>query len=215
MARPTAVIWDMDGTLLDSAVVLPDAVIASVALAGGPSLTPDEVLAAYSVGPPEAILGHLLGRAASAEETEHFYGVLDATAPGRVRPFPGVPEALATLTVGTPQAVCTGNSRRAAQTLLGAAGLLGYFEVSVGGDEVARPKPQPDGLWETCARLGVTPSATVYVGDSPLDLEAARRGGLVAVAAGWGHFYREHSRPAADVVLAHPGEVLTLLDGGS
>jgi phosphoglycolate phosphatase-like HAD superfamily hydrolase len=103
----------------------------------------------------------------------------------------------------------TGASAKAAQILLGAAGLSERFKVVVGGDEVPRPKPDPAGIRLACQRLGVAPRAVAYLGDATVDVEAARRAGAQALAAGWGHqFSDQHD---ADRVFREPRDLLTLL----
>jgi len=82
--------------------------------------------------------------------------------------------------------------------------------VLVGGDEVARPKPAPDGVLMIAAALGVRPDELAYVGDSPPDARAARAAGSHAALAAWGHMY-DPAEPA-DSVLARPGDALALLD---
>jgi len=74
---------------------------------------------------------------------------------------------------------------------------------------VARPKPWPDGIEQACRELGVAPGDAAYVGDAPNDLEAARRSGALAVAAGWGHQFRPDE--PADLVAPTPGDLLALL----
>jgi HAD superfamily hydrolase (TIGR01509 family) len=198
-------VWDMDGTLLDSTVAVPAAFAAAVARLGGPAVTPEQVVASYARGTPETILAHLTGRDIAAAEAEAYYREL---ADARVAPYPGVREALSELrTLRHAVAVFTGASRRAAQMLLRAAGLT--VDVLVGGDEVARPKPAGDGLLLAAARLGAAPGQLAYIGDSPLDLRAARAAGCHGAAAAWGHQY-QRAEPA-DYTLAAPGDVLVLL----
>ena len=84
-----------------------------------------------------------------------------------------------------------------------------YFIAVVGGDEVERPKPAPDGIDLACGRLGVSPDSAAYIGDAPNDLEAARRSGALAVAAAWGYQYREGER--SDEVVHHPKDTLRLV----
>jgi HAD superfamily hydrolase (TIGR01509 family) len=209
-ARPplAAVVFDMDGTLIESSRVLPAAYIAAVEAAGGPTLSPQTVVDAYSVGPPSAMLTHLLGRPSSLEEVDDYHDRLRAAAHD-VAPYAGVRETLEALRGRVGVAVYTGASSRAARILLAASDLLPYFDVVIGGDDVARPKPAPDGIELACERLGVLTSAAAYIGDAPNDLEAARRSGAMAVAAAWGHQYRpgEH----ADGVLDEPHDVLALI----
>ncbi|TCI99359.1 HAD-IA family hydrolase [Aeromicrobium sp. IC_218] len=199
------VVWDMDGTLLDSTRVVPDAFVGAIAELGGPRVARDDVVAAYSLGVPEVLLAHFLGRDLDEGEAEAYYGRLrDA----QVAPYPGIAETLESLrSQGRQVAVFTGASTRAARTLLDAAGLT--VDVLVGGDDVGRPKPAPDGVVEAARRLGAGPGHVVYVGDAPTDMQAARAAGAVAAAASWGHLY-DPDEPF-DHALTEPRDVLRLL----
>jgi phosphoglycolate phosphatase-like HAD superfamily hydrolase len=87
--------------------------------------------------------------------------------------------------------------------------LLAHFKVVVGGDEVPLPKPDPAGIRLACDRLGVDTRDVAYIGDAAVDVEAARRAGALALAAGWGHLFSDQHKAAC--VLREPGELLTLL----
>jgi HAD superfamily hydrolase (TIGR01509 family) len=201
-----AVVWDMDGTLLDSSAAAPAAYAAAVLELGGREVTAEEVIAAYPLGPPAVILARLLGRPVMDSETEAYYSRLGQAS---VEPYPDVATTLSELRArGHVVAVFTGASRRAAGLLLAAAGLTA--DVLVGGEEVARPKPAPDGLVLAAARLGLGPAELAYVGDSPLDTRAAKAAGSHAAAASWGHMY-DAAEPA-DSILTAPGQALDLLD---
>src|SRR5439155_16422154 len=119
--------------LIDSATVIPDAYIACISPLGGPSHTPSDIIAAYSVGPPEAMLTHLLGRPSTSGEVDDYHARLERLARS-VTVYPGIEETLSTLASQVPLAVFTGASLRACGTLLEAAGLLGSFAALVGGD---------------------------------------------------------------------------------
>jgi HAD superfamily hydrolase (TIGR01549 family) len=210
-----AVVWDMDGTLIDSATVVPDAYITAVTRLGGRRLNRAEVIAFYHIGPPRRMLTELLGRACGDDEVAEYHACLRATA-AQALPYPGIVDALEALRPRLPLAVFTGADRDAALILLEASGLLPYFERVVGGDEVERQKPAPDGILLACAALGVEPAAAAYVGDSSSDLLAARASGGLAVAASWGHMYSaETGDHTADVVLTTPRELVTALDAGA
>ena len=179
--------------------------MAAVRRLGGADLTPAEVVASYSLGPPDVLLAHLLGRDLTAGESDAYYDELSAVT---ARAYPGVEEVLAALrSRGHRVAVFTGASSRAATLLLPAAGIA--VDVLVGGDEVARPKPAADGLLLTARRLGIAPGDLAYIGDAPNDLRAATAAGGISAAAAWGHQY-EVAEPA-DVTLATPAEALALL----
>ncbi len=211
-AAVRAVVWDMDGTLIDSSAVVPDAYITVISRRGGPRYSRDDIIAAYRYGPPNLMLTELLGRACTSEDVDAYHACLRATAAGAL-PYPGIVDVLDMLRRRRiPQAVFTGAHHHGARILLEANGLLPHFARVIGGDEVAHQKPAPDGVLLACAALGVEPSATAYVGDAPGDLAAARAAGALAVAAGWGHFFR--AAALADLVLATPRQLLSVLDSG-
>jgi HAD superfamily hydrolase (TIGR01509 family) len=201
----TALIWDMDGTLLDSSSAVPAAYLAALDRIGAPVASTADVIAAYPLGPPEVILPHLAGRSVTVQEMEAYYQELAGVS---VRPYPGVAGVVARLADrGEPLAVFTGASTRAALTLLASAGLVA--DVLVGGDQIGRPKPAPDGVLLAASRLGAQPGELAYIGDAPVDLRAARAAGSHAAAAAWGHLY-DPAEPA-DSVLAAPADALRLL----
>jgi len=197
-------VWDMDGTLIDSGVVVPAAYVATVRELGGPPVTPAQVVERYWLGTPELILADLLGLDVAGAAADDYYRRL---AGASVALYPGVQAVLAELRRRShPVAVFTGSSSRAAAILLTSAGVA--VDVVVGGDQVERPKPAGDGLLLTASQLGVPPSSLAYIGDAPNDLRAARAVGGLAAAAAWGHQY-DPAEPA-DVTLAAPGEALQL-----
>jgi HAD superfamily hydrolase (TIGR01509 family) len=204
-----AVVWDMDGTLIDSSTVVPDAYIAAIRRLGGPTLTREAIVAAYSLGPPATMLAHLLGRASTDADVQEYLTGLCAGAAG-ARPYPGIETTLERLRGRVELGVFTGASHSSALILLEAAGLADRFGVVVGGDEVEQQKPAPDGVLLACKSLRVNPASAAYVGDSPSDLQAARSSGARAFAAGWGHLFSPEE--PADLVLDRPEELLDLLD---
>lgn len=196
----TAVVWDMDGTLLDSV----DAIAAAFASAAGRGpIPPDEVERLFRLPTPEAILADLTGHPV---DVDAFYRAL-ADEAARVRPYPGIRDVLTELTV--PTGVFTGSNAVATDVLLRATDLRDLFGVVVAGDDVTRRKPDPEGLELVCRRLGVPAASVLYVGDSATDLETARRAGATPVAAAWGHNHRPSDGDA--VVCPHPRDVLALL----
>ncbi len=207
-APARAVIWDMDGTLVDSSAAVPDAFIETVRRLGGPEMTREEVVSYYDAGAPHVMLGLMLGRTGTPEDGELYHDVL-AELGHEVLVHDGVEDVLGELRGrGVPLAVFTGNSVEAARILLGATGLAAYFDQVVGGNQVPNPKPAPDGVLRAAELLGVDPSECLYVGDSPLDVGAGSDAGATPVAAGWGHLYAEEH---AVTIARTPAEVLALV----
>jgi HAD superfamily hydrolase (TIGR01509 family) len=209
MAGLRALVFDMDGTLIDSTEAVTTAYRDAVLRRGGRRYDAGEIVGAYGLGPPLAILTHLLGRSADDADLGAYHTFL-AELVGLVVVYPGIREALGDLrAAAVPLAIFTGASSRAAHVVLAGTDLAEYFAVVVGGDQVARPKPAPDGVELACRRLGVEPRSAGYVGDSPLDLEAARRSGARAIASAWGHLYVPDA--PSDVTVSDPRELLALV----
>lgn len=206
--RPRALVWDMDGTLIDSATVVPDAFIATVDALAGQGYDRADVVALYSLGAPPAMLTRMLARPATLEDVDAYHRELAGRADA-VRAYPGIIETLTVLRPRLPMAVFTGASTQAAEILLRAAGLDGFFDVVVGGDQISRPKPDPEGIVRACGLLGVAPAATAYVGDAPTDLLAAERSGARPLAAAWGHLHSVAA--AADRAVERPTDLIGLL----
>jgi HAD superfamily hydrolase (TIGR01509 family) len=204
-----AIVFDMDGTLVDTGATVPAAYAATVVALGGPTVPNAAVVAAYPLGATKAILEHFLARDVSADEVENYYARLAATGP--IEPYPGVRAALAALHGRVPLGVYTGAGVQASRIVLERAGLAELVDTVVGGDEVTRPKPDPEGLLLAARRLGVPVNVTAYVGDAVRDIEAAQACGALPVAAAWGQEYTGDARFAH--VLNDPAALAGLVWG--
>src|SRR6478672_4612240 len=206
-----AVVFDMDGTLIDSSRVVPAAFIATSEELGGPPLDRDEVIASYVPGPPATIMEHFLGRPVEPSEIDGYHARLRAEAErGGVQPYRGIPEALEALARFAALGVYTNADLGNVDVLLGAAGLRDRFAVVVGAVEVAPNfTPARDGRLLAGGRLRVPAARTSYVGDSPEDGETADHAGALAVAARWGHLMEDVG--GFDVVADRPTDLPTVL----
>jgi N-acetyl-D-muramate 6-phosphate phosphatase len=205
-----AVLFDLDGTLVDSA---PDLAASANALrehAGLPPLPLAELRPHVGSG-ARGMLGAALdlrphhdGYEAQRQAflADYATRLLDATTL-----FDQVPVLLASL--GRPWGIVTNKTLALAQPIQ--QRLLPSARTLVGGDCTGQRKPHPASLLEAARRLGVAPEACVYVGDDPRDMQAARAAGMAALAAGWGYLGVEAPIESwsADAVLEQP---LHLLD---
>lgn len=199
-----AVVFDLDGTLVDSA---PDLHAAAVEMMQALDLPPPslaETLSDVGNGIP-ALVTRSLTRvgapdAQHAEALRHFMTSYQGAPAVLTRPYPGVPEALAALrekdiTLG----VCTNKPEGMAWQVLEEIGLAGFFAGLVGGDSLPQRKPDAAPLRKVLERLGVAGQAALYVGDSEVDAATAVAAGLPFALFTRG--YRKS--PVADIAHDH------------
>ncbi|MFB7515233.1 HAD-IA family hydrolase [Streptomyces sp. NPDC056144] len=129
--------------------------------------------------------------------------------------FPGVRELLHELRARRiPLAVATGKAGDRARSLLSELGLLPLFDIVIGSDQVAHPKPAPDMVLRALSVLGAPPEQTVMVGDAVTDLQSARGAGVVPAAALWAGVDEDVLLAAGpEAVLRRPADLLALCPG--
>lgn len=204
MATDRAVLWDLDGTLLDprgSIRATLDAVLAEQGLA---SFDPET---RRLVGMPLRDILRLRSDDERLVEhmTRRYREVFEADGWRPVRPIPGVLEVVDTMAaVGVPNAVVTTKGEAEATLLLDRLGLRDRFATVVGDDDKRPLKPDAAPLCAACGRLGVAPERSVMVGDTVFDVAAARAAGTHAIGVLWGHGSREELEPDAHWIAADP-----------
>ena len=219
-----AVLFDLDGTLIDS---LPDIAAAVNRLLGAtdrPPLSDAEIRMMIGDGASTlvervfAARGGLPGPVAPL--LARFLAEYEPRAAEATRPFPGVAKTLTTLKAsGLALGVCTNKPSGATTEVLTALGLAGFFAAVIGGDETPALKPDPRHVLAVLERLGVTADRAVLVGDSINDIKAARAAGLPTVAVSFGYTRIPPRQLGADVVIDHfddlPRALAELADSGS
>ncbi len=190
--RPLAVLFDLDGTLIDSIELILNS--AHHAFRDWPRRRPTDEDWLDTVGIP---LAEAMRRYA---ETEDEVALLIANYreyqmehhDRLVRCFDGVPETLATLREhGHPLAVVTSKSDALAQRGLEHVGIAHLFDTIVGCDSCTRHKPHPEPVLVALERMGCDPGEAVFIGDSVHDMESGNAAGVHSIAALWGPFSRQ------------------------
>lgn len=126
-------------------------------------------------------------------------------------PFPGVPEAIASLkNAGFTVGVVTSKRAVLATKSLKAHGLFDAFACVNGAEDSTAHKPDPDPLLTAAKKLGVSPDRCVYVGDSPYDLQAAHAANMPCVGVAWGKFFGRDIllEQMPSVLIASPEELV-------
>jgi phosphoglycolate phosphatase len=210
-----AVLFDLDGTLIDSAADLAAAANAMRTDRGLDALP----LAQYRPHGGSGARG-MLGQAFDVAPgqpgydalKEEFLDCYEGLMLVSTRPFAGVQLELAGLVrAGLAWGIVTNKSERFALPLAKALS-LGAGAI-IGGDTTNHTKPHPAPLLEAARRLGVAPECCLYVGDDERDILAGRAAGMATAVAAWGYLgpQADHDRWGADLDLAAPGELLKVL----
>nr|AXL06075.1 phosphoglycolate phosphatase [uncultured bacterium] len=204
-----AVIFDLDGVVVDSFAVMGEAFAIAYAEVVGDGPAPFEEYRRH-LGRYFPDIMRIMDLPLAMEEpfVRESYRLAD-----QVTVFDGVVELLLTLRVrGLRLAVATGKSGPRARSLLDRLGLLPFFAHVIGSDEVARPKPAPDIVRHALDLLDVPAERAIMIGDAPTDLASARGAGVAAAAALWAHHDDVDELLAAgpDVVLRRPADLLAL-----
>ncbi|HUW99280.1 MAG TPA: HAD-IA family hydrolase [Acidiferrobacter sp.] len=211
----TTVLFDLDGTLADTA---PDLALALAAMrkTGLPDLSYAAVRKATAAG-TEALLRLGLDIEPGTPDYETarlaFLGHYERLIGQATILTPGMAEVLQTLRAhALPWGVVTNKTEVLAQRVLKVLSLDAEAACLVGGDTVTRPKPHPDPLLYACERIGVAPAACVYVGDDQNDILAAHAAGMPGFAAVFGYTSLAEARTwGADALLSTPDDLLAAL----
>lgn len=201
-------IWDLDNTVVGSSKLLWGAFQWVAECFAERSITPGEIVSLY--GPPEdGVIERIVGKEKKEEALRAFYEFYEREHDRLVTVFPEVLEILAYLRKrGVKQALFTAKGRRSALITLRRLNIGHLFELVVCGDEVKRAKPYPDGVTQILEHFQIPPSWALYVGDSPLDAQAAHSAGVAFALALWDSFHRgEAECIQAEYVFSTPQEM--------
>jgi phosphoglycolate phosphatase len=216
-ASVEAVLFDLDGTLVDSA---PDLAGAANELREAHGLQPmafeqlrpmvgsgarGMLNAAFGIGPADPQFDPL---------RTDFLARYEARILRETRVFTRMESVLSALERrGLPWGIVTNKIARFSVPLVEGLGLMPRCAVLISGDSTPHAKPHPQPLLEAASRLGLAPPRCIYIGDDRRDVEAGRSARMPTLAAAWGYLGRDESVHDwnADAVLAHPDELLNWL----
>lgn len=205
------VVWDIDGTILDSQDAVFMALIQVVLERQGRTVSLEELRAAAGIGGDEVLL--LLGF--SSEELEEVHNEWESyfrdysTA---VRHYDGVAETLRALKCrGISMGIVTSKNRREYQSTFVPYGLADFFDVTVCVEDSAKPKPDPAPMLTYLERAGVDASEVLYLGDTENDMRCAEGAGVDHALALWG-CTDQRAVHEATYRLLKPADVLELID---
>ncbi len=207
-SRFDTVIYDLDGTLIDSARDMCVAVSRVLADHGLPPVSDQDVRifmgqgSKITMGKAFAKNGRTLDDVALSAVTREFVRYYEADPVSHTTAFDGVGDVVARFArLGLKQGVCTNKFERPARMILEHLKLMPPIADVAGADTFPVRKPDPQHILMLVERMGGSSARTVMIGDSIHDAEAAHRAGIPAVLVSWGYTARPASELGADAVI--------------
>jgi len=210
-----ALIFDLDGTLIDSKRDLIHSVNAMLGEMGRARLGEETISGYIGHGAP-LLVSRALGSSAKEEELrralDFFLAYYEEHKLDTTCAYSGVPEALAELSrKQVPMAVLTNKPVKISVRILEALGLASYFRVVYGGNSFETKKPDPFGALTILKEFGVAPRQAMVVGDSEVDVQTARNAGVIAVAVNYGFGVHDRGQYPADIYLEKLTDLVPLV----
>ncbi len=209
--RFPVVLFDLDGTLIDSGAIILDSFRHAARTVLDVELTEEALLASVATG------SGLRDQMASfdrdrVEELIVSYREHNEPAHARLECCSGVEELLERLRgEGRRLGIVTAKRRATVDLAFARLPIAHHFDIVVTEESTERRKPYPDPILLALDRLGAQPHEAAYVGDSPFDAEAAKASGVYAVGVTWGRMFARHQLDAADAIVDTPEELLGIL----
>ena len=210
------IVFDLDGTLVDSRRDLADAANELIGSLGGTPQSQEAIVSMVGEG-AAVLVRRALGAAGVDPETpgalDRFLAIYDGCLLDHTAPYAGTKEMLAQLDGVFRLGVLTNKPSRATARVLAGLGLDRFFEVVIGGDTPFGRKPSPAGLRHIMATTGATAPSTLLVGDSPVDLATARAAGTAVCLArfGFGYKFAPSEFDGTEQFIDSPAELLSLV----
>jgi phosphoglycolate phosphatase len=210
-------VFDLDGTLVDSVPDLTDALNTVLGERGYAPLSRAEVAPMVGDGVPTLVARAFAARGGSEAEAAAalpgYTAIYEANATALTRPYPGVPETLAALRRGGYRlGVCTNKPQAATRRVLEGLDLAALFDGVAGGDRYKVRKPDPGHLLRLVAELGGRPARAAMIGDSENDALVAHAAGVPLVLLRYGYARANPESLGAAIVLDHFAELPGALD---
>jgi phosphoglycolate phosphatase len=208
-----ALIFDLDGTLIDSKLDLIRSVNAMLQEMGREQLHEDTISGYIGHGAPQ-LVAQALGNNSTQPERERavkfFLAYYEDHKMDSTCAYSGVPEALEEL-AAFPMAILTNKPVRISVRILEELGLAKYFRAVYGGNSFETKKPDPFGAQTILREFGAAPAEAILIGDSEVDVQTARNAGMLAAAVNYGFGTHDRATHPADIYLDRLTDLLPLV----
>lgn len=215
----TTLIFDLDGTLIDSAPDLRTACNKLLQRENRREITLAETKKFVGNGAAKLVARAFAATGEPVEEselvalTQDFLAFYDGHEADETQTYPSVMETLQKLKEqGYRMALCTNKPQQPTQNLVKQLGLESFFEVIIGGDQVGKKKPDPEMLLSTLKHMGLSPDQAVMIGDSPNDIGAADNADIPSIAVSYGYRRVSVEELGADRIIDHMAQLPDALE---
>lgn len=207
------VIFDLDGTLLDTVPDIHDCVLKTLKIMGLPPI--DISQTKMAIGPDHKTFAKVAMQQSSSEKVVDFFTIFRPlyikNCAVKTKPFPGIVELLEELS-DTKLAIATNKMLSQSKNILEQLNLLDKFDLVVGPELVKYPKPAPDMVLYCVEELGVSPVKTLLIGDTDNDILSAKTAGVKSCLAHWGYStHQEKLSEISDYYIQKPTDILNII----
>lgn len=206
-----AILFDLDGTLLDSVQMIVDVMSEALKSMG---IDVDDVALRHAIGLPLTVQARHFAHGREQEFSNTYRDIYIRELSKEAQLFPGSIEMLSTLrSQGYLTGVVTSKTARGAARAIETTGIASMFDCVITADDVTHYKPAPEPLIKAMDKLGVTAEESLYVGDSAFDVDMARSAGARVVAISWGaRTHEELELIGPDTVVDNWTQFLAMLN---
>ena len=210
------IVFDLDGTLIDSRRDLADAANALIVERGGAPLDVDTVASMVGEGAALLVRRALAAAGVTRDDLDaalkRFLELYDERLLAHTRLYDGTRETLDALRARTSLAVLTNKPQRPTERILAGLGIAAHFRWVIGGDTTHGRKPDPAGLNHVISIADATPDSTIMVGDSAIDLRTARAAGTRVCLVRYGFGFRTAAGHLAgdELLIDRPAQLVDI-----
>ncbi|MEO8358409.1 MAG: HAD-IA family hydrolase [Vicinamibacteria bacterium] len=214
---PELVVFDLDGTLIDSIGDIASSANQALAEAyGDPARLPQDMVRSFVGSGARHLMERCVAAAGQSRDDvprvfDRFLEIYRSRLTETTRLYSGMDETLITLGASARLAILTNKPGEMSRRIVKDLGLTSRFLAVIGGDDLKTKKPDPEGLLKIAADAGVSIKRVAMVGDSAVDMQTARHAGALSVAVLWGYDVEGARLSEPDVVVASPGELASAL----
>lgn len=210
------VVFDMDGTILNTIDDLYNSVNFALKQCGYPQRSMSEVLSFVGNG-VKVLIDRAMPNKYTAEEFDicfkTFMEHYNLHKNDNTAPYEGILDLMAALSAKGVKMSVVSNKFDAGVKELAKNLFDGYLPIAIGESEKVKPKPNPSGVWYALDLMGATKENSVYIGDSEVDFETAANSGLTFIAVTWGFRPRElHEKLGAKYIAEKPMDIIDILE---